>query len=134
MPWGDRTGPMGFGPMTGRAAGYCAGYLGPGYMNVGALGFGGGRGGGFGRGFGRGRGWWGGPYVGTYYPPASYYPRYHPEYYSYYGPAPYYSQSETSTMPAAARESERTYLEERIRSIEDELHVIQQRLQELSEK
>lgn len=26
MPAGDGTGPMGLGPMTGRAAGYCAGY------------------------------------------------------------------------------------------------------------
>ena len=33
MPGGDRTGPAGFGPMTGRAAGYCAGYTVPGYMN-----------------------------------------------------------------------------------------------------
>ena len=33
MPGGDRTGPMGMGPMTGRAAGYCAGYPVPGYMN-----------------------------------------------------------------------------------------------------
>lgn len=33
MPRGDRTGPMGMGPMTGRAAGYCAGYPVPGYMN-----------------------------------------------------------------------------------------------------
>lgn len=31
MPGGDRTGPMGEGPMTGRAAGYCAGYDMPGY-------------------------------------------------------------------------------------------------------
>lgn len=23
MPWGDGTGPMGYGPMTGRGAGYC---------------------------------------------------------------------------------------------------------------
>jgi len=29
MPGGDRTGPMGMGPMTGRAAGYCAGYADP---------------------------------------------------------------------------------------------------------
>ncbi len=35
MPRGDRTGPMGMGPMTGRAAGYCAGYGVPGYMNPG---------------------------------------------------------------------------------------------------
>ena len=33
MPRGDRTGPMGMGPRTGRAAGYCAGYDMPGYMN-----------------------------------------------------------------------------------------------------
>lgn len=33
MPGGDGTGPVGMGPMTGRAAGYCAGYPVPGYMN-----------------------------------------------------------------------------------------------------
>lgn len=33
MPGGDRTGPAGMGPMTGRGAGFCAGYPGPGYMN-----------------------------------------------------------------------------------------------------
>ena len=33
MPRGDRTGPVGEGPMTGRAAGYCAGYEMPGYAN-----------------------------------------------------------------------------------------------------
>lgn len=33
MPRGDRTGPWGAGPMTGRRAGYCAGYSLPGYMN-----------------------------------------------------------------------------------------------------
>ena len=33
MPGGDGTGPMGLGPMTGRAAGYCAGYPAPGFMN-----------------------------------------------------------------------------------------------------
>ena len=41
------------GPMTGRAAGYCAGYPSPGYMNpIGGRGYGGfgrGRGGGWGR-------------------------------------------------------------------------------------
>ena len=49
MPRGDGTGPAGMGSMTGRAAGFCAGYQVPGYMNpVGARGFG-----------GRGRGFWG---------------------------------------------------------------------------
>jgi len=75
MPGGDGTGPGGFGPMTGRAAGYCAGYPMPGFMNpIPGRGFGGG-----GRGFGgRGRGWaragwlpaWGGaPYDPYGYPP-----------------------------------------------------------------
>ena len=45
MPGGDRTGPAGMGPMTGRGAGYCAGYPAPGYAGFG-----------FGRGFGQGRG------------------------------------------------------------------------------
>ena len=54
MPGGDQTGPMGSGPMTGRAAGYCAGYGVPGYMNpLPGRGFWG-----RGRGFrGGGRGW-----------------------------------------------------------------------------
>ncbi len=55
MPVGDRTGPAGLGPMTGRGAGYCAGYGAPGYVNTGSYG-GFGRGRGFGRGGGRGFG------------------------------------------------------------------------------
>ncbi len=35
MPHGDRTGPLGGGPKTGRAAGFCAGSGVPGYMNPG---------------------------------------------------------------------------------------------------
>lgn len=53
MPGGDGTGPAGMGSMTGRAAGYCAGYSAPGFMNPIA---GRGYGFGFGRGFGRGGG------------------------------------------------------------------------------
>lgn len=56
MPRGDGTGPKGYGPMTGRGAGRCAGYAVPGFMNpVPGRGFGG-RGGGF-WGRGGGRGW-----------------------------------------------------------------------------
>ena len=54
MPRGDRTGPQGMGPMTGRGAGYCAGFGAPGYMNRGP-GMGSGGGGGR-RGHGGGRG------------------------------------------------------------------------------
>jgi len=60
MPRGDRSGPMGMGPGTGRAAGYCAGYPVAGFANPlpgrGTFGRGGGRGGGQG---GRGhRNWY----------------------------------------------------------------------------
>ncbi|MDA8123648.1 MAG: DUF5320 domain-containing protein [Deltaproteobacteria bacterium] len=45
MPGGDRTGPVGRGPMTGRGAGFCAGYGVPGFSNpgcgMGNAGFGG---------------------------------------------------------------------------------------------
>ncbi len=61
MPRGNKTGPAGQGPLTGRGRGYCAGYNQPGFM---APGFGGGQGWGrgLGRGFGR-RGFWDyGPY------------------------------------------------------------------------
>ena len=62
MPRGDRTGPMGAGPMTGRAMGSCTGIAAQGITNFGrgqGCGMGVGRGGGFGRGGGRGvgRGW-----------------------------------------------------------------------------
>ena len=68
MPGGDRTGPRGLGPMTGRGAGFCSGYPGPGYSIAGPgcgpwgrrWGMGAGRGGpGGGRGFGfrAGAGW-----------------------------------------------------------------------------
>lgn len=67
MPGGDRTGPAGLGPMTGRGAGYCAGYGMPGYANpYGGRGFWGR--GWFGRGGGRGwRNWrYGAGYMGAW--------------------------------------------------------------------
>jgi len=101
MPWGDRTGPWGLGPMTGRAAGYCAGYPVPGYMNSMpgfGWGFGFGRGWGRGRGFGFGRGWgrrfgrgfrrwaWAYPQYGYGQPYAAYGPGYmHRSPYTTYG-------------------------------------------------
>ncbi len=55
MPGGDGTGPLGYGPMTGRGAGYCAGYGAPGAFGP------------LGRGRGRGRGLRPGPVA--YYGP-----------------------------------------------------------------
>lgn len=103
MPAGDRTGPWGLGPRTGRGLGYCAGFPAPGFMFPGSY-FGFGRGidfrRGFGRGLGRGRGrrfwhpWFG--YLGGYpYPPltpfqypfgAGLYYSYPPFYGQFYGP------------------------------------------------
>ncbi len=69
MPAGDRTGPFGAGPRTGRGLGFCSGAAAPGYT---APGFG--RGGRFGAwGFGSCRGgrgwryWFGGPGWGRAY-------------------------------------------------------------------
>jgi hypothetical protein len=67
MPFGDGTGPRGMGPMTGRGAGYCAGFGRPGFANpiAGRRWFGSGWRS-WGRGRGRGFGWrWYAPY---YYP------------------------------------------------------------------
>ena len=83
MPRGDRRGPDGMGPMTGRGMGYCAGFDSPGFTRP--TGYGGrwgrggggqrgrGYGGGFGRGYGRGvvpmvQGWR--PYPDAGYAPA----------------------------------------------------------------
>jgi hypothetical protein len=52
MPRGDRTGPMGMGPLTGRGAGFCAGFRSPFSGRYFRRGYG--RGPGFG---GGGRGW-----------------------------------------------------------------------------
>jgi len=115
MPGGDGTGPMGMGPMTGRSAGFCAGYPVPGYMNpIPGRGFGVGRGRGFGFGRGLGLGFrggrgpfgglragWGGylgvPYVAPAYP----YGAAIPPYGAPYGAAPT-PQQETDMLKGQA--------------------------------
>lgn len=57
MPKGDRTGPIGTGAMSGRTAGFCAGFDVPGYANPTAAR-------GLGMGTGRRRSGWGGPTAG----------------------------------------------------------------------
>lgn len=66
MPKGDRTGPTGLGPGTGRAFGYCYGFDSPGFIKRSGGGMGRGFGGGMsrGRGIGFGRGFC----TGTFYP------------------------------------------------------------------
>ena len=110
MPAGDRTGPMGMGPMTGRAAGYCAGYPVPGYLNPV-----GGRGLGFGRGYGRGlgMGWGRGARWGGYYPTP----------YSY-GMAP--------VQPTP--KEEKNLLDDQMKMLQREMDAIKKRIEELGKQ
>jgi len=126
MPRGDRTGPWGAGPMTGRAAGYCAGYSVPGYLNpVGGYGrgFGRGWGRGYGRGWGRGwgrgfgRGWY------AYPPPAVVQPA--------YPPAP---QPQTPEQEVAALENYRKDLVAEKADLEQEMDGVKARIEELKAK
>ncbi|MFO8133244.1 MAG: DUF5320 domain-containing protein [Thermoplasmatota archaeon] len=124
MPAGDKTGPEGRGPRTGRGLGYCAGYDTPGYtkgMPRGG-GYGRGYGRGFGRGFGRGRRW-------RYYPPAPY-PE--PSYPPRSQPAPYYPPEKPEA--GEPTETEQTYLQDAIRRLEEELNMLRERVEQLSEK
>ncbi len=114
MPWGDRRGPEGMGPRTGRGLGYCSGYSSPGYTR--RFGMGMGRGFGRGRGGGRGfgRGWRGG---------GDYTPRYN------YDPligAPYPNTYMENTV-----EDERAYLSEVIVDLETQIKTIKNRIMEI---
>jgi len=120
MPRGDRTGPTGMGPMTGRAAGYCAGYGVPGYASPGyGRGYGGwGRGRGFyggGRGGrfrgGPGYGWYGAPHGGRYVDPG----------YLPYG------------APEISPEQEITLLRNQSKQVQQELSSINDRIRELED-
>ncbi|NSW90105.1 MAG: DUF5320 domain-containing protein [Firmicutes bacterium] len=113
MPRGDGTGPMGMGPMTGRAAGFCAGFSVPGYMNPFPR---------YGIGFGRGRGFrrmayltglpgwirFGYPWIGFGYP----------GYPMYYGGA-------YRTAPAADEKEflkmQKDFLEEQLKQVNEQL-------------
>lgn len=133
MPGGDGTGPRGFGPLTGRAAGFCAGFGVPGYANY-AIGrgygaWGRGRGGGMGRG-GGGRGyrnWFYATGLTGWQRTAGYMPAWgNPVAYgrSYYAPA----------APVATRQQEVDVLKAQAEYLEDALEGIRMQLKELEEK
>jgi len=122
MPAGDGTGPMGMGPRTGRAAGYCAGYGAPGYVNpIPGRGYGcwgGGR-----AAFGRGRGhrhW----YYATGLPFWSRSAAYAPMPFA----APYYA------APPMTPEQELAYLKDQAEYLASSLDEIQQQITELEGK
>ena len=115
MPRGDGTGPGGMGPMTGRAAGYCAGYGVPGFANpVGGrgLGMGWGRGGGRGMGMGWRRGWGRGPGGGWGFAPA-------PFAGAYAAPEP------TSEEGVAALRDQADWLKQQLESVNSRLQELQ---------
>jgi len=123
MPRGDGTGPGGMGPMTGRAAGYCAGYPVPGFMNPYGGRFGGGFGWGRGHGLGLGRGAGWGAYGGSipFGAPAAYgaVP---------YGTAPY---GAVPYGPSYTPEQETEFLQNQAKALGDQLNEIQKRISEL---
>ena len=102
MPGGDGTGPVGRGSMTGRAAGFCTGFPGPGYANHSSSR-------GFGRGFWGRRMLWREPY--------------------YHDP---YNPPFRGVFPAQNKEQEETYLEEMVKGLEEEIKDIRGRIKELS--
>ncbi len=130
MPFGDRTGPMGMGPMTGRAAGYCAGYPVPGFMNPNPGRWGWGRGWGRGMGWGRGRGWGRRAYGG--YP----YPGYGGWGYPGWGaPAGGYPPGAPMSAPTPpTAEQEKQYLRDHADFLQKELEEIERRISDLESK
>ncbi len=118
MPGGDGTGPAGMGPMTGRAAGYCAGYGTPGFANpMGGRGF---RGRGF---FGRGRGW-----RNRFY--ATGMPGWMRAGYGY----PYGYGSEYASPAAPTAEQEKEELKQQAQYMQESLDAINNRISELEEE
>ena len=107
IPRGNRTGPWGQGPRTGRGMGYCNGYSTPGYTKGPGIGWGRGYGGG--RGWGRGGGWGRGR-----------------------GPYPSAPMPVTPWPAEISPEDESKYLEETLNSLKQEIELIQKRLGELA--
>ena len=110
MPRGNRTGPAGWGPITGRGMGYCAGYDAPGYVHQ-APSYGRRRGG-----RGAGRGWRHG-YHATGLPRWARYDD-APDWYGPYG-------------PPMSEEQETDLLRNQADALKRELEAISKRLDEL---
>jgi len=112
MPRGDRTGPRGMGPMTGRRAGYCADYPVPGYANAGP-------GVGPGTGFGYGGRGWRNRFYATGQPGWA-------RYDAPWGVPPY--------APSVTREQEMDWLKSHVGALQSEIEGANKRISELEEK
>lgn len=122
MPRGDGTGPMGMGAMTGRGAGWCAGFNTSGYANQVP-------GRGFGMGFGRGRGFVGGRGAGGRGRRNMYYATGLPGWARYDGYAEPYGYQEPYGAPDP--EFEKQSLRGQADALQSELDFIRKRLDEL---
>ena len=124
MPGGDGTGPLGLGPMTGRAMGYCAGFNVPGFMNPGfGLGMAWRRG--WGRGFGRGFRWrarFFNPYLYPY-PPQQVIPVINP-----------YATAQPIARQQLTAEDEKSLLEQEKQAIKQEMEILKQELGEIEKR
>jgi len=121
MPRGDGTGPAGMGPMTGRAAGFCADYSISGYMNsVGGRGYWG-----RGRGGGRGRRNW---YYATGLPGWARAPMGYP---AWGGPVQSFAPQAGTYAPSMTAEQELDVLRKQAEFIQDELGQINKRIEQL---
>ena len=115
MPRGDKTGPAGQGPRTGRGLGYCSGSDTPGFIQPGfGRGMGYGRGMGLGRGMGFRRGRCG-FYGRGFWPQAV--PMQVPNY-----PAP---------VPRITKEQEKQILSQDLEYLENQIQAIKKRIEEL---
>ncbi len=125
MPGGDRTGPAGAGPMTGRSAGFCAGYGTPGYANpVPGLGRGAGRGPGRGRGFGAGRFF---PFAAGFFGRGAGFGR------GFFN-TPYYGSpytGESTAEPGFDPAAEKLYLEAEKKNLERSLDMLKKQIEQL---
>jgi len=122
MPGGDRTGPMGMGPMSGRRGGYCAGFAVPGFANPSA-------GWGYGMGFGQARGFGGGRGRGFRH---RFYATGLPGWMrsGWMGAAP----AGRGWAPAAPNpEAEKGFLSEQAQFLQEQLDQVKKRLDELSD-
>lgn len=111
MPGGNRTGPDGLGPRTGRRFGFCSGYDSPGFTKGVPRG-GAGTGRGYGRGFGRG--------FGRQVRPRGF----------GRGPDPYVQEQEPTAL---SKEEQRNMLKDELDQIRSEKAEIEKRLKDLGE-
>lgn len=117
MPRGDRTGPMGAGPRSGRSAGFCSGFDRPGYANAEIPG-----GARMGMAF-RQRGWSGGSAAGGR-------GRRH-RYFATGGPGRMYLGAYPAPAQPFDPELEKASLKNRSRALQSELDAIKKRLEEI---